>query len=57
MITTADLLDICSLYYTQSAALVRLVSVGEREYKRTKMHCFRCFMYALSARLILEGVY
>lgn len=57
MITTADLIDICSLYYTQSASLVRLVSVGEREYKRTKIHCFRCSMYALSARLIFEGVY
>lgn len=64
MITTADLIDICSLYFTQSAAQVRRIRVPAWSWYQTtpemetaKMHGFRCSMYALSARLILEGVY
>lgn len=51
MTTTADLIDICSLYYTQAA----------RGFYYSHYECnvcgFRAVMYALSARLILEGVY
>ena len=57
MITTADLLDICSLYYIQSAMGVRLFATTDWNYKDNKIRCFRCSMYALSARMILEGVY
>lgn len=66
MITTADLIDICSLYFTQSAVQVRRIRVpasawyneeSSPELREAKMHGFRCTMYALSARLILEGVY
>lgn len=57
MTTTADLIDICSLYYTQAfAQYFRCV------YNSNRMNCktlsaFRCYMYALSAHLIQEGVY
>ena len=64
MITTADLIDICSLYFTQSSAQVRHIRVPARSWCQTtpeletaKMYGFRCSMYALSARLIFEGVY
>ncbi len=51
MITTADLIDICSLYYVQAAH-----SFYYSDHWRS-VYGFRCSMYALSARLILEGVY
>jgi hypothetical protein len=49
MITTADLIDICSLYYVQAYQCYHATWCSA--------HSFRCSMYALSARLILEGVY
>lgn len=51
MTTTADLIEICCLYYMQAA-----ISFYYSDYLRS-MSGFRCTMYALSARLILEGVY
>lgn len=49
MTTTADLIDICELYF-------RCVYNSNRQNCKT-LCAFRCAMYALSARLILEGVY
>ena len=61
MTTTADLIDICSLYFAQSAAIVSRKSFMPWYYRPerdlTMKHLLRCSMYALSARLILEGVY
>lgn len=51
MTTTADLIDICSLYYAQAAHS----SYYSNHWRN--VYGFRCSMYALSARLILEGVY
>ena len=57
MITTTDLIDICNLYFTQAFA-----QYFQSVYASDRMNCktlssFRCSMYALSARLIFEGVY
>ena len=49
MTTTSDLIDICSLYYVQTNAYYFMTGKS--------LAAFRCYMYALSARLILEGVY
>lgn len=57
MTTTADLIDICNLYYTQAFAqyFASVYNINRMNCKR--LSAFRCTMYALSARLILEGVY
>ena len=55
MTTTADLIDICLLYYMQAA--LRYERIPFRSVETGRKYAFRCTMYALSARLILEGVY
>lgn len=57
MITTADLIDICSLYYAQANAHYCMVVFNSNRITGKKLAAFRCSMYALSARLIMEGVY
>ena len=55
MITTADLIDICLLYYIQAA--MRYERITFRSVESGRKYSFHCSMYALSARLILEGAY
>ena len=57
MTTTADLIDICSLYYAQANAHYCLIVFNSNRMAGKRLAAFRCTMYALSARLILEGVY
>ena len=57
MTTTADLIDICSLYYAQANAHYCMIAFNSNRMAGKRLAAFRCTMYALSARLILEGVY
>lgn len=63
MIITSDLLEICSLYFTQSAVMVEKHKISFlpwydwMEQDEIKKHMLRCSMYALAARLIIEGVW
>ena len=60
MMTASDLIDICSLYFTQAAGKVREYRKPFfywAEYDSFDNYIIRCSMYALSASLILEGVY
>ena len=59
MMTTNDLIEIFRLYYTQETEKVRKYPnprIFWPDYSLYKP-ILRCSMYALSARLILEGVY
>ena len=62
MTTTADLFDICSLYYTQEAIWLDVHSPEKitglsATWAEIRSHSYRAYLYLLSARLILEGVY
>ena len=57
MITTADLIDICSLYYAQANAHYCMIVYNSNRMTGKTLAAHRCYMYALSARLIIEGVY
>ena len=57
MITTADLIDICELYYTQAFGYYVRCVYDVNRWCVKEVFAHRCSMYALSARLILEGVY
>lgn len=62
MITTADLIDICSLYYTQEAIWLDVHSPSKfcglkASYSEMRKRSCRAYLYLLSVRLILEGVY
>lgn len=57
MTTAADLIDICSLYYAQASAYYCMLVYNTNQLTVKSLSAFRCYMYALSARLILEGVY
>lgn len=62
MTTTADLIDICSLYFTQAAIWLDIHSPAKMDRKEAtweaiRENAFRAFLFSLSANLILEGVY
>lgn len=62
MTTTADLFDICSLYYTQEAIWLDVhdpckITGLSASYPEIRKHSLRAVLYLISARLILEGVY
>lgn len=57
MTTTADLIDICGLYYAQACSHYLLIAFNSDRMTDKRLAAFRCYMYALSGRLILEGVY
>ena len=57
MTTTADLIGICSLYYAQANVYYLMLVYNSNRITEKTLVAFRCCMYALSARLILEGVY
>lgn len=57
MTTTADLIDICSLYYAQANAHYCMIVYNSNRMTGKSLAAFRCYMYALSVYLILEGVY
>ena len=62
MITTADLFDICSLYYTQEVIWLDVHSPAKicglsASYSELLKRSRRAYLYLLSARLILDGGY
>lgn len=62
MITTADLFDICSLYYIQEAIWLDVHSPDKicglsASYSELLKRSRRAYLYSLSARLILDGGY
>lgn len=57
MITTSDLIGICSMYYAQANEHYCMAVYNSNQFAGKTIAALRCYMYALSTYLISEGVY
>lgn len=61
MTTTADLYDICSLYFVQAVALFDhlafIASCTGSGEDMLKKYALRCYMYVLAGAMVMGGEY
>lgn len=53
MYTTADLIEICSLYFTQAAMLHYATNISEKK----RVAAIRCLLWKIAADMIYKGEY